>query len=108
MCVGVCVGGEVGCGGGVVSQMEQVGSFPRASSVSGFVPGHPLAWVFGGNSVKLLSQVYWSPGLLEREVIYPLAFLHSLCTAGAITVCSHEICLHTIRRHLNIATITQR
>lgn len=37
------------------------------------MPGHPLARAFGENSVKLLSQVYWSPGLLEREVIYPSA-----------------------------------
>lgn len=36
----------------------------EASSFSGFVSGHPLARVFGGISVKLLSQVYWSPGLL--------------------------------------------
>lgn len=40
------------------------GDLSEASSFSGFVSGHPLAGVFGGISVKLLSQVYWSPGLL--------------------------------------------
>lgn len=32
-------------------------------------PFGPGVW---GIAVKLLSQVYWSLGLLEREVIYPL------------------------------------
>lgn len=53
-------------GEGLVSQMSK-----KHQESQVFVPVHPLARAFGENSVKLLSQVYWSPGLLEREVIYP-------------------------------------
>lgn len=37
-----------------------------------FCAGPPFGPGVLGNAVKLLSQVYWSPGFLEREVIYPL------------------------------------
>lgn len=54
-----------------------------------FVPVHPLARAFGENSVKLLSQVYWSPGLLEREVIYPAVIGKILAAVSGATLSDH-------------------
>ena len=52
----------------------------QASSVSGFVLGRaPFGRGVWGNAVKLLSQVYCSPGLSEREVIYPMVLSIEPC-----------------------------
>lgn len=80
----VCVGSggaEGRRGEGMVSQMSK-----KHQESQVFVPVHPLARAFGENSVKLLSQVYWSLGLLEREVIYPSVIGKILAAVSGTTL----------------------
>lgn len=63
--------------GRVVSQMSKEVALSSIKRLR-FCVGPPFGLGVWGNSVKLLSQVYWSPGLLEREVIYPLVIWKDL------------------------------
>lgn len=84
VCVCLCVGPGGKKGEGMVSQMSK-----KHQESQVFVLVHPLAQAFGENSVKLLSQVYWSPGLLEREVIYPSVIGKILAAVSAATLSVH-------------------
>lgn len=55
----------------MVSQMSKEVALSSIKRLR-FCAGSPFGLSVWGNAVKLLSQVYWSPGLFEREVIYPL------------------------------------
>lgn len=75
----------------MVNQMSKKASPLKHQESQVFVPVHPLARAFGENSVKLLSQVYWSPGLLEREVIHPSAIGKILWAVSSATL---SVCMH--------------
>lgn len=94
MCACVGLGGA---GNGQSDEYKKASPLKHQESQV-FVPVHPLARAFGENSVKLLSQVYWSPGLLEREVIYPPAIGQILRAVSSATL--------SVRMQHRIATIT--